>query len=109
MKVKALVFDEHFIKNISNDLLNNLINLKEPIPMWIQSVVLDYFHDFNNQRLLLFGDDEEFIAKVREERLVSRKLPPVEAREYHNDLALDFIKRHPEFAPFIKEVKYLDV
>ena len=34
---------------------------------------------------------------------------PLEAGEYHNDLALKFIKKHPEFAPIIKEIKYVEV
>ena len=55
------------------------------------------------------GDDEDFRKKVREERVVSRKLSPIEAREYHNDLALEFIKKHPKFAPIIKEIKYIEI
>ena len=113
MKVRVLVFDRDFIKN-NPELMNELITLKEPIPMRIHSVIIDYYHDINTQRLLLFGDDDEFTDQVREERFVARGLlkqnkGAVKAREYHNDLALEFIKRHPEFAPILKEIKYVDI
>ncbi|MBR2857788.1 hypothetical protein IKE96_01035 [bacterium] len=109
MKVRLLIFDENFINNIPKNLLNKLIHLKEPIPMRIRSVILDHYHDFNRQRFSLFGDDDKFMDQEREERFISRGLPPIESREYHNDLALEFIDKHPEFAPIIKEVKYIEV
>lgn len=108
MKVRSLKYDKSFIKN-NPDIINKLISLKEPIPMRIRSIVSWYYQDINTQRLLLFGDDDEFMDKVREERFVARGLDPVESREYHNDLALEFIEKHPEFAPIIKEVRYIDV
>ena len=45
----------------------------------------------------------------REERFVARVLGHIEFREHHNDFALEFIDKHPEFATIIKEVKYIDV
>lgn len=108
MKVRVLVFDKDFIKN-NPELINELITLKEPVPMRIRSTVSWHYHEFNNQRSLLFTDDDEVINKEREERFVARELGAIESREYHNDLALEFIKRHPEFAPIIKEVKYIEV
>ena len=109
MKFRLLVFDESFIKNISDNLLTKLIHLKEPIPMEIRNVILNHYPTFNRQRLLLFGDDKKFMNQVRKERFDSRKLNPIESREYHNNLALEFIDKHPEFAPIIKEVKYINV
>ncbi len=109
MKVRSLVFDFDFLKNAGNSFLEKLLYLKEPIPMNIKMVVMDYIPNFNDKRLAAFGDDKNFMKQIRKERLVSRKLNHIEAREYHNDLALKFIDKHPEFAPIIKEIKYINV
>ena len=108
MKVRSLKYDKSFIKN-NPDIINKLISLKEPIPLRISSIVSWFYPDMNTQRLLLFDDDDDFDNQEREERFVARGLGPVESREYHNDLALEFIEKHPEFAPIIKEVKYIEV
>lgn len=94
---------------MSEDYIEKLIHLDEPIPMRIKVILIDYIPDFNMRRFDFVGEDGEFISKIREERFISRELGPLEAGEYHNDLALDFIDRHPEFAPIIKEIKYIDV
>lgn len=63
--------------------------------MNIKVVLMDYVSNFNSKRSNAMGDDEDFRKKVREERVVSRKLSHIEAREYHNDLALEFIEKTP--------------
>lgn len=109
MQVRSLVYDEKFLKNADDSFFDELIHLKEPIPMNIKVILMDYVSNFNSKRSNAMGDDEDFRKKVREERVVSRKLSPIEAREYHNDLALEFIKKHPKFAPIIKEIKYIEI
>lgn len=108
MKVKSLKYDEEFIKN-NPEIINELITLKEPIPRNINDAIDELYPNIHRQRLLLFGDDDEFMHQVREERFVARELGGVKAREYHNDLALEFIKKHPKFAPIIKEIKYIEI
>ena len=108
MKVRSLIFDEDFVKENSH-LIIELISLKEPIPIMIRAVVLKFHHHFNRERLIRFGNDKRFMDQVRKERFVSKKLDSVEAREYHNNIALNFIEKHPEFSPIIKEVKYIDI
>lgn len=108
MKLRSLKYDEEFIKN-NPEIINELINLKEPIPMRIHSIVSWYYPDINTRRSLVIGDDVELEIQVRQERFVARKLGGLKAREYHNDLALEFIKKHPKFAPIIKEIKYIEI
>ena len=109
MKVRRLVRNEDFLKNIPINLVEKLIALKEPIPMRIHSMVIDYIPNFNMRRAISIGENEELVQKLHEERFVARELPPLESAEYHNGLALQFIDSHPEFAPIIKEVRYIDV
>lgn len=109
MKVRSLIFDREFLKNADDSFLEKILYLNEPIPMNLKMVVMDYIPNFNDKRLAVFGHDKNFMKQIRKERLISRKLNPIEAREYHNDLVLNFINKHSEFAPLIKEVKYMDI
>ena len=109
MKLRSIFYDEEFLINMSEDFMRKFICLDDVIPMRINSIIMDYIPNWNIQRLDFIGDNDKFISKIREERFIARSLPSVERREYHNNLALDFIERHPEFAPIIKEVKYIDV
>jgi hypothetical protein len=72
-------------------------------------MIIDYIPNFNMKRNIAIGDDKKLVHKLREERFVARELPALESSEYHNDLALQFIENHPEFAPIIKEIKYVEV
>ena len=90
------------------ELMDELINLREPIPMRIRVMVMDYCPNFNRKRSDVIGEDEKLIKDIRQERVVARSLEGVKAREYHNNLALEFIEKHPQFAPIIKEIKYID-
>ena len=109
MKVGCLIPNEDFLNNMSENFIEELIRINEPIPMRIRSMLIDYIPNFNWRRSNFIGDDDEFISKVREERFIARELSSLESGEYHNDLALQFIDNHPEFAQIIKEVKYIDV
>ena len=40
--------------------------------------------------------------------MTSRKLPAAVSREYSNELALDFIRKYPQFKPIISHVKIMD-
>lgn len=84
-------------------------NLREPIPMRIRVMVMDYCPNFNRKRSDVVGEDEKLIKDIRQERVVAKSLEGVKAREYHNNLALEFIEKHPQFAPIIKEIKYIDI
>ena len=109
MKVRCLIRNEDFLKNMPASFIEELIHLNEPIPMRIKSMVIDFIPNFNIRRSDFVGEDEEFISKIREERIIARQLSSPESGEYHNDLALQFIENHPEFSQIIKEVRYIDV
>lgn len=109
MKVRALKSDDKFLENMPQELMDELINLREPIPMRIKVMVMDYCPNFNRKRSDVVGEDEKLIKDIRQERVVAKSLEGVKAREYHNNLALEFIEKHPQFAPIIKEIKYIDI
>ena len=50
MKVRALKSDDKFLENMPQELMDELINLREPIPMRIRVMVMDYYPNFNRKR-----------------------------------------------------------
>lgn len=107
MKVRALKSDDKFLENMPQELMDELINLREPIPMRIRVMVMDYYPNFNRKRSDVVGEDEKLIKDIRQERVIAKSLEGVKAREYHNNFALEFIEKHPQFAPIIKKLNIL--
>ena len=58
MKVRALKSDDKFLENMPQELMDELINLREPIPMRIRVMVMDYCPNFNRKRSDVIGEDE---------------------------------------------------
>lgn len=89
------------------ELMDELINLREPIPMRIRVMVMDYCPNFNRKRSDVIGEDEKLIKDIRQERVVARSLEGVKAREYHNNLALEFIEKHLSLHQLLKKLNIL--
>ena len=106
MLLRSLIRDEKFLQNMPPGFTAELISIKEPIPLRIKSMVDDYYHfDF---RIFVIENNEYLKANIRNERMTSRRLPAGESREYHNEVALDFVRRYPQFKPIISHVKIMD-
>lgn len=60
-------------------------------------MVMDYIPEYNFRGVLVIEDNEHLKANHRKERMTARKLPAAESREYHNELALDFIRKYFNF------------
>lgn len=108
MQLRSLIRDEQFLQTMPYSLMDELISIEEPIPMRIKSMVMDYCFDFNLRRVLVIEDNEYLKENHRNERMICRKLPPAESREYHNEFALDFIRKYPQFQPIISHVRIRD-
>lgn len=108
MQLRSLISNEQFLQSMPSSLMDELISIKEPIPMNIKSMVMDYCFDFNLRRVLVINDNEELKTNNSIERMTYRKLPPVESREYRNELALDFIRKYPQFKPIVSHVEIMD-
>ena len=108
MQLRSLVRDEKFLQSMPQSLKDELISIQEPIPMRIKSMVMDYCHEFNFERRLVIEANEELSAINSTERITSRSLPPGVSREYRNDLALDFIRKYPQFRPIVSHVEIMD-
>lgn len=108
LQLRSLIRDENFLQSMPASLINELIAIPEPIPMRIKSMVMDYCHEFNFRRRSVINSNEELRANNSNERMTYRELPPIESREYRNDLALDFIRKYPQFQPIISHVEIMD-
>lgn len=111
MKRIDLIPNEEFVKNMSDELLNELINLKEALPLEIMAMIRDYrYPEINTARLISVGDDENLIKADRKERFVTYDMnKPLEANNYSSRLAIAFVKKYPQFRPMIKEVRTVEV
>ncbi|WP_409199921.1 hypothetical protein [Methanobrevibacter sp. DSM 116169] len=87
---------------MSEDKINKLINLKEPIPNRIENMLNDNIPTFRRRRLL--AGDVELDRLDRKERIMARDMSIEEAGKLHTKLALDFVEKHPDFKNMIKEV-----
>ena len=50
MKVGCLIPNEDFLKNMSENFIEELIHINEPIPMRIRSMLIVYIPNFNWRR-----------------------------------------------------------
>ena len=106
--LRSLIRDEEFLENMPPRLMNELISIKYPIPIRIKSMVMDYIVEFNLRRLIAINDNEDLKGSETKEKIICRKLSPAESREYSNELALEFIRKYPQFKPIISHVKIMD-
>lgn len=108
MQLRSLIRDENFLQSMPQSLMNELISINDPIPTRIKSMVMDYCFEFNLRRSIVIEGNEYLKENHRNERMICRKLPALESREYHNEFALDFIRKYPQFKPIISYVKIMD-
>ena len=108
MQLRSLIRDEEFLENVPQSLMNELISIKDPIPIRISSMVMDYCFEFNLRRVLVIENNKYLKENFQNERIACRKLSPIESREYSNELALEFIRKYPQFKPIISHVKIMD-
>ncbi|WP_067042218.1 hypothetical protein [Methanobrevibacter sp. YE315] len=108
MQLRSLIRDEEFLENVPQTLMNELISIKDLIPIRISSMVMDYCFEFNLRRVLVIENNKYLKENFQNERIACRKLSPIESREYSNELALDFIRKYPQFKPIISHVRIRD-
>lgn len=106
-----IIPDKEFVKNMSDELLEELIQIKDAIPSEIRESVMDYReHNINDRRLSFLVDNEDLIGVDRYEREMTYEMnKPLEANNFRSRYALAFVKKHPQFKPMIKEVRIVKV
>ncbi|WP_409199720.1 hypothetical protein [Methanobrevibacter sp. DSM 116169] len=97
--------NNNYIKNLSKEEIDKIVNLNEPIPNIIKSFLKDNIPYFREKRDAVLT--EKLIDQERSERAYSFDMPSLVSAEYRNLLALNFINKHPEYRPFIKEIIYI--
>ncbi|WP_409200973.1 hypothetical protein [Methanobrevibacter sp. DSM 116169] len=92
-----------FIKKLSKDKIEKLVKLPEAIPSRIENMLNDNIPTFRDERLKVLDENLEDLE--REERAKTRKMDPVIAAQFRNDLALEFITKYPEYKDIIEDIK----
>ncbi|WP_409200955.1 hypothetical protein [Methanobrevibacter sp. DSM 116169] len=94
--------NNEFIKNLSEDQINKLIHLKEPIPNRLENMLTENIPDFRNNRS--FNMSAKSTRLQQAERGDTLNMSIEESSDYTANLAFEFLKKHPEFKPMIEEV-----
>lgn len=70
--LRSLIRDEEFLENMPYSLKNELISIKDPIPIRIKSMVMDYIQEYNFRRVLVIENNEDLKVNHWKERMASR-------------------------------------
>lgn len=101
-KLLYLKPNNDFIKKLPKAQVRRLVKLPEAIPSRIENMLNNNIPNFREERLLALDDDLENLEQ--EERAKTRTMDPVLAGEFRNNLALEFINKHPEFKDIIDKI-----
>ncbi|WP_409200262.1 hypothetical protein [Methanobrevibacter sp. DSM 116169] len=94
--------NNQFVKNLSEDQINKLIHLKEPIPTRIENIFNDIIPNFRSSRSLNMADNLLKLEQI--ENGNKRNMTIEESSDYTAKLAFKFLKKHPEFEDMIEKV-----
>ena len=106
---KVLIPNYDFIRNWSNDQLDEFINVPHGLPNRLLDIVREVIPNINTLRLEASINHPEFEVMDQEQNIVPRRLVREdkleEAFEHEIQYALDFLEKYPQFKPIIKDVK----
>ena len=106
---KVLIPNYNFVKNWSEDQLEEFINVPSGLPNRLLDIVQEVIPDINDLRLQASIDHPEFEVMDQEQSIIPRRLVREdkldEAFEYEIQYTLDFLEEYPQFKPIIKGVE----
>lgn len=108
--IKYVRYNIDFIKNMSEELLEELITLDEPIPDNFQSWILDHNPNFRKGRSEFIGRHNKILEQTWENRYKTDQLVRKSVREYlafQLEEDIGFIKKYPQFKPIIDHIEYV--
>ena len=107
--VRRLIPNYDFIMNVSDDFVNDFIN----VPIGIPNILMNFLEikdeDIGEKRLMTFINHPERESLDQNERAVTHRLLKedkfFESLDYPIQNALDFLEKYPQFKPMIKGVE----
>ena len=101
MSKRTLIVNEDFTP--SENFVDEYVNVKDALPNLLTNILGDY--DVDDKRMMVYEEFPELQALDEAESETTLKLlkegKKDEANEYQIQLALDFIKKYPQFRPMI--------
>ncbi|WP_409199719.1 hypothetical protein [Methanobrevibacter sp. DSM 116169] len=94
--------NDNYVKNLSKEEIDEIVNLNEPLPNIIKYILKKNIPYFKEKREDVLT--EEIINQEKYEMTNSYDMPPLVAAEYRNLLALNFVDRHPKYKSFIESI-----
>ena len=102
---RILIPNYEFVKNWSEDELNDFLTTPAGIPHELMHIVRKVYPNINTLRLEARINNPNLKGLDQEERAITYKLSLHDARDYHISYALEFLEKYPQFKPMIKGVK----
>ncbi len=106
---KVIIPNYTFVKNWSDDQLEEFVNIPHGLPNRLLDIVREVIPDINTRRLKASINHPEFITMDQEQSIIPRRLVREdkfdEAFECEIQYALDFLEEYPQYKPMIKGVK----
>ena len=107
--VRRLIPNYNFIMNVSDDFVNDFINVPIGIPNILMNFLERRDEDIGEKRLMTFINHPERESLDQNERAVTHRLLKedkfFESLDYPIQNALDFLEKYPQFKPMIKGVE----
>lgn len=106
---KVLIPNYDFVKNWSEDQLEEFINVPAGIPNGLMDIVQEVIPNINILRKYASFNHPEFEELDQEQSIIPRRLVREnklnEAHEYELQYTLNFLEEYPQFKPIIKGVE----
>lgn len=106
MVFKFLMEDKEFIKDLPEDLFNELLNFNGAIPDDLRSSLSIFNHEFKKQRGLRENGSWTLLSRVYMRRAKYRKLFEEIGMDAQLQDTIDFIIQYPQYKCLIKYVDY---
>ena len=105
VKVKSVITDHELIKNMPEDMLNELIYLEDIIPDDLYSVLAWWNHDYAKAREDFLYTRPNLLYDMQMERFKRENLNISEKYDFMAEETLRFFEKYPQFKDLFVEVK----
>lgn len=100
-----LEFNEKFIKNMSKDFFEKIVEFPHAIPIDFKIVFEKYNHQLWKERSNFLDDHEEINEEMTRLRYIEREIAEYEDLHSNLYIHIEFLKKYPEFKQLISHVE----
>ncbi len=107
MVFKTIEYDTDLMRNMDDELLNELIYLNDNIPDDLSAKLLNNNDKFDKERSIFITYHEDVLKKMWKQRYVLDQCKCMdEVSEKDIKFVMEFIEKYPQFKKFVKGINY---